>query len=335
MKRLLSALLVGMFFSTSALAETKWRTLVQFDDAPEGLVSDGQGGLFVSLFHTGKIVHVKPDGSLAEIADLRTVVGDANGSTIGIDWDGKDTIYLAFSEHSKRYPWPVDLSVAQEACGDSTVLTTGLYSVSISQGKVEPVATRADGYPFCYPDDPAVGPDGSVFVSDLSLSGIWRINPKSGEAVLWSKDEMLQPGRNPMSGFSAGVNGIAISPKGDAVYGVTGGNPMLLRIPINEDGTAGAATRVAYGYDNMDGLEFGPDGNIYVTEAIRHEVWRISPDISKRQQIGNPLDAPLGSPASIAFMGDEVCVTNLNFFGNLPPEKANTIVCASNIDKKW
>lgn len=321
--------------ASSGFAGPKWHTLVQFDDAPEGLVADGSGGLFVSLFHTGRIMRVDKDGKATEIANLRSVVGEANGSAIGLDWDGKDSLYVAFSEHSKRYPWPADQGVVREACGDSNVRTTGLYKVTISSGKVEPVATRAEGYPFCYLDDPAIAKDGSVFVSDLSFSGIWRIDPAAREATMWSKDALLDPGPKPLSGFAVGVNGIAVSPKGDAVYGVTGGNPMIVRIPLDTDGTAGPAEKVAFGYDDMDGLEIDADGNFYVTEALRHEVWKISPDIRHRQQLGNPIDAPLGSPASIAFLGEEVCVTNLNFFGNLTPDKANTIVCAGGIEKKW
>lgn len=321
--------------ATPAAAEPSWRVLTQFDDAPEGLASDGQGGLFASLYHSGRVVRVGADGKVTEIATLRSVVGDAKGSTLGIEWDGADTLYVAFAEYSERYSWPANIGLVREACGDSTVKHTGLYKVAISTGKVEAVATRADGYPFCFTDEPTIGPDGSVYLSDLSFSGIWRYSPKTGEVTMWSKDPLFDAGPHPMSGFPVGVNGIAVSPAGDAVYGVTGGNPMVVRIPINADGSAGQGVKVAFGYDNMDGIAFDKAGNIYVTEAIRHEIWKLSPDAAKRQQIGNPLDAPLGSPANIAFVGDEICATNLNFFGNLPPEKANTIVCVSGTLAKW
>lgn len=330
----IGVLVAGIGLGTAA-AEPQWRVLAQFDDAPEGLVSDGAGGLYVSLYHSGRVMRVGKDGGTSEVASLRSVVGDAKGSTVGIDWDGGDALYVTFVEYSQRYPWPAELGVAREACGDTTVKQSGLYRVTISTGRVEPVATRADGYPFCFPDDPAVGPDGSVYFSDLSFSGIWRYDPGTGKVEMWSKDRLFDPGPDPMSGFPVGVNGIAVSPAGDAVFGVTGGNPMLVRIPLNPDGSAGAGQRVAYGYDNMDGLEIDTDGNFYVTEAVRHEVWKISPDTTRRRQVGNPLDAPLGSPASMAFLGEELCVTNLNFFGNLPPEKANTVVCASGITGGW
>lgn len=324
-----------MMTATAAVAEPDWRILAQFDDTPEGLVADGEGGLFVSMFGSGQVLRISPDGTSNLIGDLRDVIGETTGTTLGIDWDGDDTIYVAFVGHSERYPWPADPAVAHLACADSTVVSSGLYAVTVSSGAVRPVATRESGYAFCYPDDPVVVPDGTVFVSDLSLPGIWRVNPATGDASLWSEDPLFDPGPSPMSGFPVGPNGIALAPDGSALFAVTGGNPMLLRIPITQDGTAGSAQMVSYGYDNMDGLEIGSDGNFYVTEALRHEVWQISPDATQRQQIGNPIDAPLGSPASIAFMGDEICVANLNFFGNLPPETAKTVVCASGVAAKW
>ena len=32
-----------------------------------------------------------------------------------------------------------------------------------------------------------------------------------------------------------------------------------------------------------------------------------------------------------AFLEDSLCVTNLDFFGMLPPEQANTVVCKSGV----
>lgn len=308
-----------------------WRVLAQFDDRPEGLVADGDGGLFASLFASGRVVQIAADGTVTDIASIAGATGGAAGSTIGIDYDGDDTIYVAFAGHSDLYPWPNDPSVAELACSDSTVLATGLYAVTVSTGAVAPVATRADGYGFCYTDDPVVMPDGAVLVSDLSRAAIWRIEPDSGAATLWSDDPLFDPGPTPLSGFAVGPNGIAPGADGASVYAVTGGNPMLVRIPVNGDGSAGAGTKVTYGYDNLDGLEVGPDGAFYLTEAFRSEVWRVAPDASSREQIGAPAGAPLGGPASIAFLGDSLCVTNLDFFGMLPPEHANTVVCKSGV----
>ena len=132
-----SAATIALLLSSLAApaSASDWRVLAQFDDAPEGLVSDGAGGYFVSLYHSGHIMRVGKDGKKSQIADLRSVVGDAEGSTVGLDWDGKDTIYVAFSEYSKHFPWPAKADLAVEACGDATVTKSGLYKVAISTAR--------------------------------------------------------------------------------------------------------------------------------------------------------------------------------------------------------
>lgn len=323
------------FFASSLASQTMasdWRILAQFDDAPEGLVGDTNGNFYVSLFHSALVMKVTSDGKATKVADLRTVIGDAKGSTVGIDWDGKDNLYVAFSEYSKRFPWPAKANLAVEGCGDATVTKSGLYKVTISTGKVEPVVTRADGYPFCFPDDPVIAPDGKIFLSDLSLQAIWKIDPEQKSAELWSKDPLFSPGDRSLSGYPVGVNGIALAPDGKSLYGVTGGIPLLVKVPIQDDGSAGKAEMLAFGYDNMDGLEVDKDGNFYLTETTRSEVWKVSADAKKRQQLGNPLEAPLGAPASIAFGNGDICVTNLNFFKHLPESQANSIACTK-LDK--
>ncbi|MCA1299427.1 SMP-30/gluconolactonase/LRE family protein [Stappia indica] len=323
----LSVFFLSMSLGLVPAAASEWRILAQFDDAPEGLVADGKGGFYVSLFHSGHVMQVAKDGTVRKVADLRTVIGPAKGSTVGIDWDGADKLYVAFSEYSKRFPWPAKANLSVEACGDATVTRSGLYAVTLSTGTVEPVVTRADGYPFCFPDDPVIASDGSIYLSDLSLQAIWKIDPKKKSAVLWSKDPLFSPGDKSLSGYPVGVNGIALAADESALFGVTGGIPMLVKVPINADGSAGKAEMLTFGYDNMDGLEVDAEGNFYLTETLRSEIWKVSPDARKREQLGNPLQAPLGAPASLAFGAEDICVTNLNFFKHLPEEKANSIAC--------
>lgn len=335
MLRFGALLAISLLPVVNSAAAAEWRILAQFDDAPEGLVADMDGGLYVSLFHSGLIMRVARDGKASEIADLRSVIGDAKGSTVGLEWDRKDTLYVAFSEYSKGFPWPAKANLSVEACGDSTVTKSGLYKITISTGKVEPVVTRADGYPFCFPDDPVIAPDGKIYLSDLSLQAIWKIDPEAKSAEIWSKDPLFSPGDKSLSGYPVGVNGITLSADAKTLYGVTGGIPMLVKVPVKDDGSAGPAEMLAFGYDNMDGLELDTDGNFYLTETTRSEIWKVSADGKKRQQLGNPLEAPLGAPASIALANGEICVTNLNFFKHLPPEKANSIACSKLENSLW
>ena len=116
MKTLILGTIAASLLSVSAAsAEPAWRVLTQFDDAPEGLVSDGKDGLFVSLYHSGRVMHVGKDGKATEIANLRSVIGDAEGSTVGLDWDKADSIYVAFAEYSKKFAWPHNPTWAVEA----------------------------------------------------------------------------------------------------------------------------------------------------------------------------------------------------------------------------
>jgi hypothetical protein len=43
------------------------------------------------------------------------------------------------------------------ACRDATVTSSGVYKIDAKTRKVTPLATKAEGWPFCYPDDVAVG----------------------------------------------------------------------------------------------------------------------------------------------------------------------------------
>lgn len=43
--------------------------------------------------------------------------------------------------------------------------------------QVTPLATKAEGWPFCYPDDVAIDSSGNVYMTDLTYSGIWEISP--------------------------------------------------------------------------------------------------------------------------------------------------------------
>ena len=81
------------------------------------------------------------------------------------------------------------------------------------------------------------------------------------------------PETPPYSGFPLGVNDLAIAPDGKSIYAVTDGDPMVVKVPIKADGTAGKATVVARGFSPFDGIAFDDKANIYVSEILRSELW--------------------------------------------------------------
>jgi hypothetical protein len=91
----------------------------------------------------------------------------------------------------------------------------------------------------------------------------------------------------PYSGFPLGVNDLAIAPDGKSIYAVTDGDPMVVKVPIKADGTAGKATVVARGFSPFDGIPFDDKANVYVSEMLRSELWVLSPDGSKRALVAS------------------------------------------------
>jgi len=70
----------------------------------------------------------------------------------------------------------------------------------------------------------------------------------------------------PYSGFPLGVNDLVLDKQQKNIYAVTDGDPMVLRIPIKADGTAGEPVALPYGFSAFDGIELDSKGNIYVSE---------------------------------------------------------------------
>jgi len=66
------------------------------------------------------------------------------------------------------------------------------------------------------------------------------------------------------------------------IHAVTDGDPLVPRIPINEDGTAGEPVPLPYGFSAFDGIELDAKGNIYASEILLNQIWILSPDGSQR-----------------------------------------------------
>lgn len=81
---------------------------------------------------------------------------------------------------------------------------------------------------------------GDLYVSDGLFGQIWKVPTHGGPATLWASGPQLAPADN-----FFGVNGITVH-RG-AVWAVNSAQGTILRIPINEDGSAGAIRTVYSG----------------------------------------------------------------------------------------
>jgi hypothetical protein len=135
-------------------------------------------------------------------------------------------------------------------------------------------------------------------------------------------------------GVPLGVNDLVLDKEEQNIYAVTNGDPMVVKIPIKPDGSAGEPTVVSRGFSVFDGIEFDDRGNLYVSEIMRNEPWVLSPDGSQRLLIANKRTAPLDNNTSVIWHQGIVCTANLGFSHFPKVEEADkTIVCVSGFDR--
>lgn len=122
----------------------------------------------------------------------------------------------------------------------------------------------------------AIGPDGSIYLSDTWQATIWRVPPGGGMPEIWLQDMELEA--------PFGVNGMAYH-DGYLYTAVTGPfgffgakNGTIYRVPVE-----GGDLEVFWEFDEPfpfgpDEMSFSPEGNLYVTGSLSNMIAKISPE---------------------------------------------------------
>ena len=324
MRAIVLLLLLFVSSASPASAQFKAWVLAKLPDTPEGLAVDSSGNIYATLLHIGEVVMLEDDGTYYHIAWVPSKEESGKGDLIGLDLDEAGNIYVAYKAHSK-YDAQDFVNPLHPACRDATVTRSGVYKIDAKTKKVTPLATRADGWPFCYPDDVALDSSGNM--SDLTYAGIWKISADGKKVDLWSAHPLLNWSAKPYSGFPLGVNDLALDKQEKNIYAVTDGDPMIVKLPIKDDGTAGEPVALPGGFSVFDGVELDAKGNIYVSEILLNQIWVLSPDGSQRILIANKMNAPLDNNTSLVLKGDVLCTANLGFTHAKPQDADRTVVC--------
>jgi len=327
---ILFSLILGVWLlavAPPAHAQFKSWVLAKLPDTPEGLATDAKGNLYATLVHLGEVVMINEDGSYRHIAWVPSREESGKGEVFGLDFDKDGNLFVAYTERSKR-DFELDLlNPFHPACRDATVTRSGVYRIDAKTRNVTPLATKAEGWPFCFPDDIALDSSGNVYMTDLTYAGIWKISADGKKVVLWSAGPLLNWSARPYSGLPLGVNDLAIDKEQKNIYAVTDGEPLVLRIPIKDDGSAGDPVPLPSGFSAFDGIELDAKGNIYVSEILLNQIWVLSPDGSQRILIATRQNAPLDNNTSLVLRGDVLCTANLGFAHAKFDEADRTIVC--------
>lgn len=334
LRALLILFVCAMLAVPVTYAKYKVWVLARFDDTPEGLAIDAKGNIYTALYHIGKIMMVTPDGKQELIAIVPSEKDVGKGNVIGIDLDKDGNIYVAYKQNSPNYEATNLMDPFHAACRDATVTLSGVYKIDATTRKVTPLATRGDGWAFCFPDDIEIDSQGNVFLTDLTYSGIWKISPDGQRVEMWSSHPLLNWSPTLYSGYPLGVNVLVMDQEEKNIYAATDGDPMIVKIPIKSNGSAGEPIVVSRGHSLFDGIELDDRGNIYVSEVLRNEIWVLSPDGLQRSLVANQRTAPLDNNTSLIWHDGMICTANLGFSHFPKIEDADkTIVCICGFDR--
>jgi sugar lactone lactonase YvrE len=169
-------------------------------------------------------------------------------------------------------------------------------------------ATPDDRPPF--PNFPAFGRDGAMYVPDTTQALIWRVPPGGGNAKVWFTDPSLDT--------AFGPDGAGVTPDGRTLMFAMAlpsatAPAGLYTLPIRADGSAGDLQPFWQSQDGefLDGFAFGRSGKVY--ETLNNGLVILSPEGDvvanvPTQQPGQ--EVPFDAPANVAFIGKRALVTN-------------------------
>lgn len=176
------------------------------------------------------------------------------------------------------------------------------------------------------PDYAVFAPSGDLFVSDITQGLIWRVPRGGGDPAVWVTDSRFDHGFGP--------NGMQFRADGSLLLAVTmpgpnTGDPFaggIYAIAVRPDGGAGEVTEFwrSRTLDGPDGFAIGRSGTVYLALAVGNALVVISPTGEEIDRIpANPVlnairEAPFESPASVAFDGNRLLVSNQAIFTQSP-----------------
>jgi sugar lactone lactonase YvrE len=282
--------------ASSPLSEPQF--VARFDktagELPEGLFVDADAA-FVGFAPSSRIVRISlATGATAPFGQLPAPV-PGKGFMTGLAQSSTGDIYAGLASFVPE-------------------VQAGIYRMG-KEGGAAALFAKDASLPF--PNALAFDADGALFVTDSGTGSIFRID-SAGRAERWASGDLLTGkkytcGAGLGPGFDIGANGIVV--ERDAIYVVNTDKATLIKLPRDTAGKAGVASVIA-GPDcvqlgGADGLARAPDGSFVVAINRQDKVARVSAT-GRVTTIAS--GAPFDFPASLAYRGASLYVTNFALF---------------------
>lgn len=289
--------LVASIFSLSQLspakAESSSVSFVTRFDAKKGELPEGLavflGRKYVSMAPQVQAYKIDTDGKMSPYG-VWPKANPGEAFMVGITFDHKKNLYAALPSFSEQ-------------------VKTGIYKVSSATDEAELFATHPD---MKFPNDIIPGKKGRMFISD-SFDGSIFVVEKDGTVNKWLSSDLLKADSTNCSetrlGFDIGANGLAYYKNN--IYVANTLAATILKIPINEDGSAGNP-EIFLGPDcrglvGIDGITVDRDGNIFAAINLQDKIVRISSNkeltvVAEKQGMDFPASVELARHAGKYFL---------------------------------
>lgn len=257
-------------------------------EAPEmvaALPNDaGWGTVIPSLSAMGRIGQIYDDAGYGYYAAVPTTIQWNNPlRAVGVERDPAGGAYLAVGVNN-TLDGGQGVNAAHPARGIYHSLDDG-GMVRVDQG---PPANEYFGWLTAIEN---IGPD--MYIADAINGSILKMNRSTGAVTLWYKDAMLKGKRSACA--DAVVGGATVQgpqdfgayaleqdANGSALFVGNHDYGAIIRIPINNDGSAGTAAVVLQGllnggtdcsHQGIKGIVRDDDGSFYFTNQITHKIY--------------------------------------------------------------
>lgn len=270
------------------------RIVAHFDfqagETPENIALEPDGSANLTFAFAGRVVRVAKNGDTLPVATLPAATNPATpligaALALGIVRTSDGSLY-------------VNYLTGQE---EQTGVPTGVYRIA-PDGTVElfaalPATSFANGLAL---DEK----HGVLYAADSILGKVWRISLDDAAVTTWATGTALEP-----DGF-VGANGVKVH--GGAVWVSNTDRATLLRIPVNQDGSAGAIETRATGVAGIDDFAFPGTGDSVIAALVQtSQVALVRPD-GTHSILLNP-EAGLSNPTSVAVRHHTVYVPSAAF----------------------